>query len=539
MKKWLVAAVIVIVLIIFAFQYSKNDSSATISMQDNINPVVGGTMVIGISNDVDSFNPLFGESVSAQEITHLLLLGLVDLNEKSEFVPELASSWERSKDFKKISFTLRQDLVWSDGKPITAEDVQFTFDVLMDSTVGSPRRAYTEYIKNITVESPYKITFEFTEVYPDQLFDIGGEILPKHILENVERRSIRGHDFGRNPISSGPFKLSKWVSQQYIELVPNENYFEGRPYLDKVIFKIIPDKTNLLLEFETGKIDMMVGVPPAEVERLKNEKKNMEVHQISGRSYYYIAYNEKNELFSNRDIRRALTMSLDRQTIIKALLYGFGKPCLGPLSPIVKWAFNEDVDEIPFDPDKAKQIFAQNGWKDTDGDGWVDKGGKIFEFTLKTGTGNQIKSDVAVIAQEQWSKIGVKANIKTVEWTAFLDDLRAKKFDACINGWSTSFNVDPYPIFHSTATEIFNFISYSNPQVDQLIDSGRQQMDRQKAAEIWKDFQRKVYEDQPYTFLFWIDKVAVVNSKFKNVSPLPISSVYGIEKWYLIPESEI
>ncbi|MFQ5675943.1 MAG: ABC transporter substrate-binding protein, partial [bacterium] len=228
----------------------------------------------------------------------------------------------------------------------------------------------------------------------------------------------------------------------------------------------------------------------------------------------------------------ALTMAIDRQGIIDAFLYGFGKPCHGPLPPMLKWIHTDLEEAFSFAPDKAKALLSKEGWSDSNGDGWLDKDGKTFRFSLKSNTGNQLRADVAVIIQDQLSKIGIKVDIKTVEWTTLIGDLRARNFDAYMGGWSTSFNVDPTPIFHSTASNLFNFVSYSNPTVDRLIESGREEMDRQKAAKIWEKLQRVIYADQPYTFLFWIDKVVAVSKKFENVTPIPLSAVYNIEEWY-------
>ena len=517
--------VILAIFILIVWMVGKNNDQPANATND-------GTIIIGITGDVDSFNPLFGESVSAQEITHMMLLGLADLNDKSEFAPEIASSWKQSEDYLKLTYYLRKDALWEDGIPITANDVKFTFDLLMDTTVASPRQSYTEFIKKVTVVDSYTVTFEFTEAYPAQIFDTAGEILPRHILEKADRKTLNTNDFGRHPLASGPFKLNKWVSQQYIELVPNENYFGDQPLLKKVIFKVVPDNTNLLMQLESGEIDMMAGIPPSEVERIKNKNKNIEVYQVSGRLYYYIGYNNKNELFKSADVRRALTMAVDRQKMINAILYGYGSVCLGPLPPIVGWAYNDDVIEIPFDPKQAGQILEKEGWQDTDNDGVRDKNGKNFEFSLITNTGNQVKSDVAVVVQEQLAQIGVKVNIETLEWNNYLDHIQAHNFDASIGGLSSSYYIDPTPVFHSTATNLFNSVSYANPEVDRLIESGRQEMDRKKAAQTWKKFQELVYHDQPYTFLFWMDKAVGINKEFKNVKPIALSSVYDIEKWY-------
>ena len=509
----------------------KGDSSK--SSQNKSGNRFGGQIIIGVSNDVETLNPIFCESNLSQEIAHLMLLGLADLDENSQFKPELAESWENSDDYLKLTYHLRKDAKWSDGQPVTSEDVKFTYDLLMDTLTASPRQGACDYIKNVAIIDSYTVTFEFTEAYPTQLFDTAGEILPKHILGNINHKEVRNNEFGRMPLGSGPFKLKKWVSQQYLELEPNEAYFGRHSYLDKVIFKIIPDKSNLLMQLKSGEIDMVSDVPPAEIESLKKENNGLTIYQVDGRVYYYIGYNEKNPLFGDMAIRKALTMALDRNKIINALLYGYGRACVGPFPPMVKWAFNEDVKEIQYNPNAAKDALKKAGWNDHDNDGILDKSGRKFEFTLSCATGNQLKADVAVIVQEQLGKLGIKVNIEMLEWTTFIDQIQSKQFDACVNGWSTPYYVDPTPVFHSSSTDLFNFISYANPKVDRLIEKGRMEMDQQKAAGIWKEFHKIIYEDQPYTFLFWIDQAVAVKDKYKNVTPLALSSVYDLENWYI------
>lgn len=493
----------------------------------------GGTLVIGVANDADTFNPLFTESKLGQEIGHLLLLGLADLNDKSEFEPELARSWEHSPDYLTLTYHLRKDARWSDGVPITAEDVKFTYDVLMDSTVASPRQGVLEYVKQVRARDEYTVVFEFSEAYPDQLFDTAGEILPAHVLRGVAPKDLRTHPFGRRPISSGPFILKKWQSQQYIELVANEHYFGGRPYLDRVIFKIVPDESNLLVQLKTGEIDMMLGVPPARAKALAAANPNLALYPMAGRVYYYLGYNNAHPLFADADVRRALTMAIDRKGLVRALLHGFGRICYGPIPPMLQWAYNEDIAEIPHDPDRAREILAAAGWADRDGDGWLDRDGRTFEFTILTNTGNQLRTDLAVVIQNRFQQLGIRTKIQSLEWTSYLQKLRDPALQAYLGGWSTAFNVDPTPIFHSSAVELFNYVHYANPEVDRLIEAGRKEMDRRRAAAIWKQFQEKIYHDQPYTFLFWIDKIAAVSKKFKNVTPIALSPLYGLERWYL------
>jgi peptide/nickel transport system substrate-binding protein len=500
-------------------------------------PQRGGKIVIGISRDVDTFNPLYSLSVFAEEIGHLMLPGLADLDENSEFVPELATSWESSPDNMSLTYHLRRDVKWSDGHPFSAYDVKFTYDVLMNPEAASPKLSYTEMIKRVEVIDSFTVKFEFKSAYPYEIFDTAGSVLPKHLLENVKLSELKSHPFGMNPLSLGPYKLKRWVKQQVIELEPNEFYYDEPPFLDKVIFKIVTDQNNLLTQLQTGEIDMMIGVPPAEADRLTRNNPHIKLYPVSGRVYYYIGYNTQLPQFADANVRRALTMAIDRDQIIKGLMFGYARPCTGPIPPLLSWAYNDTITPLPYNLQQASALLTAAGWQDSDGDGWLDKDGQKFEFTIKTDASNGVKSDLAVIVQDQLKKVGVKVNVQLVEWTTYLKQLEAKDFEAHIGGWSSSLFVDPTPIFHSSATNIFNYTNYANPVVDSLIEAGRDELDRAKAADIWKKFQTIVYHDQPYTFLFWIDKIVAVNDRFENVKPIPLSSLYEIEKWFDKQES--
>jgi peptide/nickel transport system substrate-binding protein len=277
---------------------------------------------------------------------------------------------------------------------------------------------------------------------------------------------------------------------------------------------------------------MLLDVPPEEVGYIDGTESQLAIYPIPGRVYNYIGYNQANPLFQSAQVRRALTMSIDRKKIIEALLYGFGRSCVSAFPPMVSWAYHDKIAELPFDPEAAADLLRKEGWNDTDGDGWLDKEGQTFTFTVKTNAGNAIRSDVAVIVQEQWKQVGIEVKIDLMEWTALLEDMRNRNFDAYIGGLSTSYYVDPTPIYHSSAVQMFNYVGYANEEVDRLIESGRVELNREKAAKTWRKVQELIYEDQPYTYLFWIDKIAVAHKRFKNVTPVTLSPLYDIEKWF-------
>lgn len=493
----------------------------------------GGTLVVGISGDADSFNPIVSEELTSEEIRDLILLGLADINDKLDFEPELAESWEFSEDHLELTYRIAKNAVWADGTPITAEDVKFSYELYGDTAAASPRSDYVEFIEEITAVDDRTVKFIFSKAYPDQVLESSLEIVPKHILGKINRKDIRTADYGRNPLCSGPFKLTNWISQQQIELSPNETYFKGRPYLDRVVFKIVPDRTNLLVQLQTGEIDMMEDVPPIEAKRLKEQHPDIGVYPTSGRLYYFVGWNLKNPLFQSKNVRQALTTAINRQEIIDNLLYGFGKQCTGPIPPIIAWAHNPDIRPFPYDTQRAKQMLAQEGWTDTDGDGWLDKDGKTFEFSLKTNMDNQVRVDALVMIQDDLKDIGIKVTPRLLEWTVYVDEIFGGNYEACIAGWSARMSPDPTAVFHSNSTDQFNFVSYANPRVDELIERGRVEFDRQKAQEIWYEFQELVYDDQPYTFLFWIDRIVAIHKRFRDVNPAPISAFYQLESWWV------
>ncbi len=496
----------------------------------------GGTLVVGISGDIDSLNPVVGTSVGGSNVMGQIYMSLATMNEDMEFEPDLATSWEFSEDHLELTYHLRKDVVWTDGVPVTARDVRLGYELYTDPLVASPRIGSFDFIKDMVIVDEHTVKFLFRKVYPDQVFDSSIEVFPCHLLGDVDRAHIRTIDFNRNPLGCGPFKLKKWVSQQMVELVANDLYYKGRPYLDRVIFRIIPDQTSLLTQMETGEIDLLEQIPPRDVSRIRRKNLDIEIRTTSGRAYTYIGWNNRHPLFEDPNVRKALTMAIDIDDIINSLLYGYGQRCYGPIVPILKWAFHDSIVTLPHDPQQAKKILAGVGWADHDGDGWLDKDGQTFQFTMKTNMGNREREDALVMIQNDLQQIGIKVIPKIVEWTVFLDQVHRHDFEAYLSGWRGRMSVDPNSVWHSKSTEELNYVSYCNPEVDRLIELGRETMDRDEARGIWCQFQELVYEDQPYTFLFWRDVVIGIHKRFRGCNPIPLSIYYHLEDWWVPAE---
>jgi peptide/nickel transport system substrate-binding protein len=310
----------------------------------------------------------------------------------------------------------------------------------------------------------------------------------------------------------------------------------GRPPLDRIIFKVIPDQENLVIQLKSGQIDFMQSVPPRFFNDVSKQSQ-LVAHVYPSRNYTYIGWNLKDPLFESKKVRQALTMAINRQEIIDALLFEFGEVCKGPISPII-WAHNPNLPEYPYDPDRAKQLLAEEGWTDTDGDGWLDKDGKRFSFALKTNKGNQLREDITVMAQDMLKEVGIEVQPNILEWTVLLNDLENKKFPATIMGWSVALKMDMTTVWHSdSVNDKFNFVSYANPEFDAINDEAIFEMDRDKAKELWWQAQEMIADDQPYTFLYTPKSIDVLHKRFQNVQIESVGWYYNLAQWW-VPQDQ-
>ena len=503
-------------------------------------PGDGGTVVIGVISDPDNLLDVTTTSTSGQDIVAQLFLSLVDVKEDFlGFEPALARTWERSRDGKAITFHLAPEARWHDGEPVTARDVRFTHELQTDPIVGYPARSWKEFITDVVVEDDHTVTYRFDRDYPYQLMDASvGAVLPEHLLKDVPRAELASCEFARRPVGNGPFRFSQWKSQDFVELVANEDHFLGRPHLDRVIIRTIPERTSLLVQLETGAVDVMEDVPPHDVARLEQARNGIRIERFPSRSYTYIGWDSTNPLFESARVRRALTMAIDRQGIIDALFYGYAQPCLGPIHPIL-WAYDDSLAAVPHDPEAARALLAEEGWNDSDGDGWLDRGGETFAFELKTNEGNRLRQDAAVMIQAQLADVGVKVTPRSYEWTVLWDSVIRHAYEtAVLVGWSVALKVDLKPTFHSESlTGQFNHTGYSSPEVDALIDRALAASSLEEAKPAWKAVQRKIVEDQPYTFLFIQERIYGVNERVRGTVPDTRGYYRSLQDWW-IPASK-
>jgi peptide/nickel transport system substrate-binding protein len=359
-------------------------------------------------------------------------------------------------------------------------------------------------------------------------------VLPKHLLEG---KDITKTDFGRNPIGLGRYKLKKWVSGQEVILSSNRDYFEGRPYINGYVYRVIPDTATMFLELQAGGIDMM-GLSPIQYTKQTDSeffKNNFQKFRYPVFSYTYLGFNLKHPWFKDKRVRQAIAHAIDKKEIIDVVLFGLGSPSTGPFVPDT-WPYNPHVKKYEFDPEKAKQLLKEAGWEDTNGDGILDKDGNKFEFTIRTNMGNKLREKTATIIQWRLSNVGIKVEIEVIEWSAFINEfIDKRRFEAVMLGWGIGIDPDQYDIWHSSKTreKEFNFVSYNNPEVDELLEKGRRTFNIEERKKAYFRIQEILADDLPYIFLYVPDATPIVQARVKGIKPSPIGISYNLREWFV------
>lgn len=488
----------------------------------------------GSIGDASRLNPLLATDSASGDIVGQLFNGLVKYDKTLKIVGDLAESFEFSDDCLHATFHLRKGVKWHDGREVTADDIFFTYRKAIDPAVATPYSGDFERVKEVRIIDPYTLRVEYKEPFAPGLPSWGMGILPKHLLEG---KDLNADPFNRSPVGTGPFRFVEWVAGQRIFLSAYDGYFDGRPKVDGYLYRIIPDTATMFLELKTLNIDFM-GLTPVQYQRQTDTpffKREFARYTYPARGYTYLGYNLLDPKFSDVRVRRAIGHALDKKGIIAGVLLGLGKPATGPFYP-ESWAYNHEVTDLEHNPEKAKALLAEAGWKDTDGDGILDKSGIPFTFTILTNQGNEQRAKSAQIIQRGLKGIGMKVEIRILEWQSFLHQFIDKKnFEAIILGWGMGLDPDLYDIWHSSKTKEgeYNFISYKNPRVDELILEGRRSCDQKKREKIYHQVHRLIAEDQPYTFLYYPMALPIVHRRFKGIEPSPLGIAYNIDKWWV------
>jgi peptide/nickel transport system substrate-binding protein len=496
------------------------------------------TITISLLADAKRLLPLFASDSASGDISGRIFNGLTKYDKDIKITGDLAEFWDISKDGLVITFHLRKGVKWHDGAELTADDVLFTYKTVIDPNVPTPYSGNYGPVEKVEALDKYIVRVSYKEPFASALESWGMGILPKHILEG---KDLKSPEVNRNPVGTGPYKLKEWVTGQKIVLEAFDDYFEGRPKVDNVMARIIPDTATMFLELKFGGIDVMGLTPPQYKLQAQTDffKKYFQMFRYPSFGYTYMGYNLLNPLFSDKRVRLALAHAVNKKEIIAGVMLGYGLPCTGPFPP-ESWAFNSDVRDYEYNPDEALRILSGLGWKKNQR-GLLEKDGKAFSFTVITNQGNDTRLKAAQIIKEQLKTVGIDMQIKVLEWQAMLHEfIDKKRFEAVIMGWSLSRDPDIYDIWHSSKTKEgeFNFISYKNDEVDRLLLDGRRTFDIDKRSRIYRRIHEILADEQPYLFLYVPDALPVIHKRFRGIEKAPLGIWHDYIRWY-VPKNRV
>lgn len=501
-------------------------------------PVQGGTAAISVLADFQAFNPVTNTHLTTDDVNkHMLFTPLIQYDSALNPVPWLAERWEETDT--SVTFHLRNDVRWHDGRPVTAEDVKFTFDLAKNpATASLLGSAYMNLVETAIVVDSSTIRFGFETPHAQALDGFWWAPLPRHLLEGVDPAQLAQHPFNRNPVGSGPFKFVEWRPSQSVTLEANPEFPEalgGRPSLDRVVFRVVPEATTMVRELINGSADMIgYTLLPDQGAQVQNQS-GAELRHYPSREFTFFAWNNTRAPFDDARVRRAMTLGINRQQVIDALLKGFGEPAVGMIPP---WSpLYTPMEPLPHDPAQARQLLAQAGWTDGDGDGIVEKNGQPLQVDLTINSSNRLHADIAQVVQQQLRQIGVDLQLRPQEFQSMLQQYKARDYEAVLANWSLdTFKVDPTPLFSCAEAQIANSANrtgYCNPQADQLMERGLATTDAAQATQIWSQYSQILQQDQPVTFLYWAEDLAGLGPRPQNVVTDVRSKIVNIRDWWI------
>ena len=504
-------------------------------------PRRGGQVVTGWIAEPAGVNDLITRATQpTTELIARLFLRLVEeqpdfTEHPATFAPLLARSYDWSPDHKTLTFHLR-DAVWSDGVPVTAADVRFTWRAQTDPGVAWDSSFMKREIRDVQVVDPHTVRFLFNRAYAKQLQDANeGVILPEHAWGQLPfaKWHESGDWFKQHLVVDGPFTIASWKPQQEVVLARNDRYYdESRPYLDRVVMRIVPDTGSAIAQLLGGEIDFFAQIPPSQAAKVKAAP-NLDLITYWSNLYVFVGWNDADPLFADPEVRRALTLAIDRQAIVDSILGPYGRIAVSPIISSV-WAHDRSLKPLPYDPAEAKRILAAKGWRDSDGDGVLDRGGKPFAFELTSNAGNQQRNDAAVMIQDQLKKVGIRCTPRILEFNALVEQTTSGKFQATVAGFSLDTSLDLTASFHSRAiADGTNFVRYANPEVDRLIDGIAAKPDLLAARPDLERVQQILYRDQPATLLWESQRLAPVNKRVHDARPNLLSSLFNVKDWWV------
>ncbi len=516
---------------------SQQRNEGTANFNQTYPSEAGGTLVDAMSGEPSGLIAMIAGESSASTIASNIFNSLLKYDKNLELTGELARSWDVSADQKTITFHLKPNLKWADGKPLTSEDVLFTWQLVTDDKTRTPYGADYKLVKKAEAPDPETFKVTYAQPYAPALDSWSGlHILPKHLLAGQD---INNTPFARNPVGSHYYQLDQWKKGESISLKRNVNATQGQAKIDHLVSRIIPDRAAQFLELMADNIDSM-SLNSIQYARIFPSRPDLtsKIAQYKelGNSYTYLGFNLKRKPFDDVRVRQAINYAIDKQEIIDGVLLGLGLPVASPYKPGTRWS-NPELHPYPYDPKKAIALLKEAGFEDHDHDGILDKDGQPLSFEILTNQ-NKEREMSAVLVQRRLKEIGIDVKIRVVEWATFISRfIKTGDFNVVLLGWGLGLEPDQFNIWHSSqqAPGQFNFIGYNNPTVDKLLEDGRMELNPDKRMKIYHEFAKILLEDSPVVYLFAGYGLPAIHKRVKGIDdPAPPAGIghnsYG---WYI------
>jgi len=502
------------------------------SSAEESTPQDGGTLVRRLGGDVVTLNPVLANSLWDRYVAFYLFTPMVHFDSNLQVIPGLADKWEISDDGKQYTFHLNPGATFSDGSPVLASDVLFTIRKIVDPQTEAPQIAggFEQVdLKTTRVVDEHTIVIGLKQNLAAQLTKFNDLlVLPEHVYGRGDFKT----DFFTRAVGSGPYRLVRRVPGKEILLERRPEYWAAKPHLQQILFKVIADDTTSWSAMKRGDIDeMAISSDTWLMESRRPElKKTIDFRRFYTLTYNYVPWNTRDPLLSDKRVRHALAQCIDLQSIIENLYHGTARAMNGPFTPD-QWAYNPDVPVIEYNPQEAQRTLNSLGWLDTDHDGVLDKQGKPLKIEMLVTGGAAASNPFAQLFQSELKKIGVQLTITSLDPSAFIQRVLAGNYQCAYLSWDLDPDPDPFALFHSSQIPPHgqNFVFYSNPQADRLIEEGRHELDQSKRITIYRKFHTLLADDQPYTWTVQVSSKWAVNRRLRNVKE---SRGWGLFDWY-------
>ena len=506
-------------------------------------PVYGDTLIEALLGDIQGLIPNITSDSASHTIGNLIYSGLVKRDESLRLVGDLAESWTVSRDCRDVTFRLKKNAKWHDGQPFTADDVVFTYQTMIHPKTPTAYKEDFKAVESIEAVDAHTVHVRYPRPYAKALQSWSTTMLPRHLLERyvVEGRLREAPQNRESPVGTGPYRFKEWRTGEKVVLTANRDYYDSGPYLSRLVYRIIPSQATIFLELKAKGIDSSSTLTALQYKRQTDYpafKRAYQKFRYPSNGYTYFGFNLKDPRFADKRVRQAFAHAISKQELIEGVRLGLGREATGPYKPGT-WVYNPNVKRYPHDLERARQLLAEAGWTEKNGDGLLVKDGKPFTFTLITNQGNDERKKIAELIQASLREVGVGVDIRILEWASFIKEyVKKRRFDAIVLGWGIGLDPDQYEIWHSSKTgpDDLNHISYANPEVDELLERGRGSCFENERKKYYDRLQEILAEDQPIVFLYFPDALPVVATRVHGVVESPNGIGFNFTEWF-VPRS--